>query len=102
MAHRQFMVTDTNPNDVTGGGGCICDEVKQRDCKPPFAVFYGNEMESLASPHVVVCRACYQALAEAFDGEILSAGEKSPVEPAPEVELPASEFAELDLEDLRI
>jgi hypothetical protein len=96
MAHGQFQVSDTNPNDVTGGGGCICDQERQVDCQPPFAVFPGNEMDSLASPHVVVCRRCYELIGEAFQGEILSAGEKSPVE----ITLGPGDFE--DLEDLRI
>lgn len=58
MAQGQFQLSDTNPNDSTGGGGCICDEVRQTDCRPPFVVLYGNTMDSPVSPHVVVCARC--------------------------------------------
>jgi hypothetical protein len=71
-----FMVSDTNPNDTTGGGGCICDPIRQIDCKPPYAIFPGNDMENIASPHVVVCKSCAEAMVEQMThGEILSAGE---------------------------
>lgn len=76
MPYQMFQVTDVNPNDTTGGGGCICDPEKQIDCKPPYAVFVGNDMESIASPHVVVCRGCAAAVLEAMNGEILAAGER--------------------------
>lgn len=75
MPHAIFQVTSINPNDNTGGGGCVCDPQRQRDCKPPFAVFPGNEMDSLASPHVVICKTCAEHVVKAFQGEILAAGE---------------------------
>lgn len=101
MAHGQFVVSDTNPNDTTGGGGCICDPQHQTDCTPPFAIFYGNDMESPASPHVVVCQACFASIGTAFGGEIKSAGEKGNF-PFVDVELPEDQVEELDPEDLEI
>jgi hypothetical protein len=77
MSHKLFFVSDTNPNDTTGGGGCICSPVKQIDCKAPFVIFPGNDMEDVGSPNVVVCQACLVAGVEACDGEVLSAGEKN-------------------------
>lgn len=62
MPHKMFFVTDENPNDTTGGGGCVCDPAKQQDCKPPYAVFPANDMESIASPHVVICASCAYAV----------------------------------------
>lgn len=58
MPHKMFFVTDENPNDTTGGGGCVCDPQRQQDCKPPYAVFPGNDMENIASPHVVLSFDC--------------------------------------------
>lgn len=58
MAHQQFMLSEVNPNDSTGGGGCICDENAQTDCKAPFVVCYQNTMDSAVSPHVVACASC--------------------------------------------
>jgi hypothetical protein len=78
MSHGQFHISTQNPNDVTGGGGCICSPEKQTDCRGPYAVFYANELESIASPHVVVGLPCLKAaLRAAEDGEALSAGERS-------------------------
>lgn len=103
MAHGQFAVSDTNPNDVTGGGGCICDELQQADCKPPYIICYSNEMASNISPHVVACATCVEEMFDALGGEILGAGENSPVHAQPEIELPESEYQELpDISDLRI
>lgn len=88
MSATRFHVTDVNPNDTVGGGGCLCSESKVSDCKPPFVVFYVQEMESNASPHAVACQACIDAAGDALRGEILSAGEVShPAEAEPEPEL---------------
>jgi len=79
MAYQQFIVSDTNPNDTHGGGGCVCDPAKQSDCKPPYIVAYGNDMESAVSPHVVVCQNCVCRMTELLGGEALSAGERGSV-----------------------
>lgn len=76
MSHKLFFVSDTNPNDTTGGGGCVCSPERQPDCKPPYVVFPGNDMENIASPHVVLCQACVTAAVAATHGEILAAGER--------------------------
>lgn len=75
MTHQLFIVSDHNPNDTTGGGGCVCSPAKQTDCKPPFAIFPANDMESIASPHVVICQNCAAAVLAKMDVEVLSAGE---------------------------
>jgi hypothetical protein len=77
MSHKLFYVSSINPNDTTGGGGCICSPERQPDCKPPYVVFPGNDMENIASPHVVACQACLEAGAAACLGEVLDAGEPS-------------------------
>lgn len=82
MSHKQFIVSDVNPNDTLGGGGCICDPRKQIDCKPPYVVFYGNDMLVDNSPHVVACKSCIDDCAEKLKGEVLSAGERGGVVPA--------------------
>jgi hypothetical protein len=79
MPHQFFQVVTQNPNDVTGGGGCVCDPQKQIDCRPPYAVFPGNDMENVASPHVVVCLACAEAVLEKCQGEALVGGESGRV-----------------------
>jgi hypothetical protein len=75
MPHQFFQVVTANPNDVTGGGGCVCDPAKQIDCRPPYAVFPGNDMENVASPHVVICAGCAEAVVRACQGEYLAGGE---------------------------
>lgn len=68
-----FKLSDSNPNDLTGGGGCICAETKQTDCKAPFIVCYGNEMFSVQSPHVVACANCVGEMRKLIEtGEQLS------------------------------
>ncbi len=75
MPHKMFFTSDTNPNDTTGGGGCICDPEAQRDCLPPYLIFPGQSLEGIASPHVVACYECLRAGAAACLGEIGGAGE---------------------------
>ncbi len=70
MTFQMFHVTDENPNDTTGGGGCVCSATKQPDCKPPYVVLPGNDMENISSPHVVVCRACAVAMTQLLGPEI--------------------------------
>lgn len=61
---ENFKITQVNPNDDVGGGGCVCSAVKAADCEPPFAVFFGTETDSNLSPHVVICRRCAEAVVE--------------------------------------
>lgn len=75
MASELFHVSDVNPNESVGGGGCACSEAKSEDCKPPYVVFYAQEMASNLSPHVVVCQRCIDAAQRKLQGEALAAGE---------------------------
>jgi hypothetical protein len=76
MSHQQFNVSDRNPNETTGGGGCICDRRKLTDCKGPFVVFYGNLMEDPKSPHPVLCYACARKAVDRMENEVpLAIGE---------------------------
>ncbi len=79
MSNALFFVTDTNPNDNTGGGGCVCSPMKQVDCQPPYVVFPGNDMENISSPNVVICALCIDAADAALIGERLGAGEPSTI-----------------------
>lgn len=73
------FLSDTNPNETSGGGGClVCGPRKNVDQRGPFAVVVNeNEMESNVSPAPVVCATCLDELNTAFASEALSAGEKS-------------------------
>lgn len=75
MSHALFFVSDTNPNDTTGGGGCICSPERQSDCRAPYLIFPGNDMENIASPSVVVGAPCVRAMFRSLEGEVLQAGE---------------------------
>lgn len=59
-----IFVTDVNPNEVTGGGGCVvCGSIRSPDQEGPFYVITNdNEMESNVSPHVVLCETCRSLL----------------------------------------
>ena len=99
MASEQFTVSDTNPNDAVGGGGCVCSETESPDCKPPYAVFYASETASNISPHTVICLNCAAAFVEAAKGEVAQVGEKDPeqeiITTATVVELPPDDFEEV-------
>lgn len=75
MTHKLMFASDANPNDTTGGGGCVCSPERQIDCKPPYVLLPGNEMDGIASPHVVMCKGCAEYAVKLMEGEILAAGE---------------------------
>ena len=80
---QRYSISATNPNESVGGGGCLCSETKCTDAGGPYAVFYGNEMDSGLSPHVVICAPCARGFVDALDGgaETIQAGEPVPVLP---------------------
>jgi hypothetical protein len=73
-----FEVVATNPNDAVGGGGCLCSESRDVDCKGPYAVFYAQEMASNASPHAVLSIDCAQAFLDQAAKEVIAGGEADP------------------------
>jgi hypothetical protein len=92
MASQLFVVSDTNPNQVTGCGGCVCAEASEPDCKPPFVVFTNCDTDDPRRPRVVVCETCLKAAAEAVEGEALSVGEPAGEYVEPESPNDASDF----------
>lgn len=85
MSYGQFIVSDHNPNDTAGGGGCACDPRKQEDCHGPYIVCFGNDMEDALSPHVVIGCSCVDRMhAMLHEGEALSAGEDNVVPDSPD------------------
>ena len=98
---ENFKIVDVNPNDNVGGGGCLCSESKDTDCKGPFAVFYTTDMSSNVSPHPVIGAGCLRAAVAALDGEVLAGGEPTP-EPPPAPEEPEEiegDFVEEEVEE---
>lgn len=70
-----------NPNDTTGGGGCLCHPIKATDTVGPFVVFEATETDSNLSPYAVLCAECFDQCKKLFeDGDELAGGENSPVE----------------------
>lgn len=55
---QRFYISETNPNDSIGGGGCACSDGKVEDRGGPYAIFHCIETDSNGSPHVVVCAPC--------------------------------------------
>lgn len=68
MSLGNFSISQSNPNDQIGGGGCVCSPTKVA-CDGPYAVFQGCETDSNVSPHVVVSLACAQAFAKRAGSE---------------------------------
>ncbi len=74
-----FSVTDKNPNDPAGGGGCMCSPVKTDQCRPPYCVFHAAEMLAPRSPMAVMSLACAQRFVTAVE----PANKPAPAKPAP-------------------
>lgn len=67
MSAGMWKVVEVNPNDVTGGSGCLCDEVEGRDTKGPFVAFISQDMDSNLSPTPVLCAGCARQCVEELD-----------------------------------
>lgn len=74
--HGHYQLSDNNPNDQHGGGGCILNELKQQDCEGPYFCYYSNEMASNLSPIVVVCASHVRDMFDDLDAEQISVGER--------------------------
>jgi hypothetical protein len=76
MAAGRFVLSDTNPNNQIGGGGCACSPLACDDQGGPYAVFPASETDNNMSPHLVVCAGCAELIVQqAVNGELLSLGE---------------------------
>lgn len=73
----RFVVSDQNPNDGIGGGGCLCSPTKCVDCKPPYLIFPATETDNNLSPHAVLSVNCARqgVRAAGKKGNIVTAGE---------------------------
>lgn len=58
MGRDHFMISATNPNERSGGGGCLCSPAKLADARGPYIVFTGVETDSAFSPYAVLCADC--------------------------------------------
>jgi hypothetical protein len=77
-----WVISETNPNEDIGGGGCVCSETKCEDCKGPYVVCYATEMANNLSPHTVISLNCAREwLAAAEDKTaVLASGQGDTVE----------------------
>lgn len=89
---QRYYISETNPNDSIGGGGCLCSEGRCEDRGGPYAVFHVTETDSNLSPHAVVCAPCVRAVVVDLDGdaERLKAGE-------PVIDVESVEIADTDV-----
>lgn len=67
-----FHVVDHNPNETTGGGGCVCSPTGVAGCDGPYIVCAGNDMEAVYSPHVVIGVNCVKAFSRELQKEALA------------------------------
>lgn len=81
MSACRYQLVDINPNDVTGGKGCLCSEMENPDTEGPYFVFPGNDMENPLSPHAVLCAGCVRGAFADLDEEVLSGGENMSFQP---------------------
>jgi hypothetical protein len=66
---QRFTISETNPNDSIGGGGCLCSEVRHEDRGGPYAVFPFTEQVSGLSPHIVICAPCVRSVCAGLGDE---------------------------------
>jgi hypothetical protein len=71
-----YSVTETNPNDATGGGGCLCSDTKVEGTTGPYVVFNAVETDFIGSPFPVLCSGCLcdafnKAIGEEVVGELM-------------------------------
>ena len=73
---ENFVLSKTNPNDSTGGKGCLCSNRETKDCKPPFVVFQGPKLQDRLSPFPVACQNCISQALKGMDdtAELLTIG----------------------------
>lgn len=78
-----FTIRSKNPNAEYGGGGCLCSDMKDEDCKGPYVVWDAVDMASPSNPYPVACQRCItHALHKMDEGAVLDKKD----EPAPEKE----------------
>lgn len=102
MSLEQFTITDRNPNDESGGGGCLCSPNKKvASCIGPFVVFQNAEVAGDPdagvhnSPHAVACNRCVLQAGQRLQfSDALAAGESA------ERSAAAPDEANVDFDDL--
>lgn len=70
-----FSMSDVNPNDAAGFGGCLCSETRLTTQTGPFLVFHGTETDCAQSPFPVICSGCVRAACVKLAGEAITDAE---------------------------
>lgn len=73
----QFHLSEQNPNDVVGGGGCLCHPDGGDETRGPFIIFTPTTVDEPLSPHAVLCEHCVGECAVALTPD---APPESPIE----------------------
>lgn len=54
----QVSLSETNPNETTGGAGCLCHPRGGDETRGPFFLFPQTSTDDNLSPHAVLCEHC--------------------------------------------
>jgi len=54
----QFHISDENPNETTGGAGCLCHPRGSDETRGPYVIFTPTTTDDNLSPHAVLCEHC--------------------------------------------
>lgn len=71
---RRHILVETNPNDVSGGGGCACGIRRTADTTGPYTVWPLTDAEDVKSPAIVVCAPCLETAHAELAGGAQSGG----------------------------
>lgn len=93
----QFSLSDENPNEITGGGGCLCHPRGSDETRGPFFIFTPTTTDDNLSPHAVLCAHCacdakedvleHEEKAEPLTLEVIEEITLPPDDPDPDTEL---------------
>ena len=75
--------SDENPNDLIGGGGCLCHPRGSDETRGPFTIFTPTTTDDNLSPHAVLCDHCAHVVVaaseEVTEAEVVEEPETVPV-----------------------
>lgn len=54
----QVSLSETNPNETTGGAGCLCHPRGSDETRGPYFLFPPTGTDDNLSPHAVLCEHC--------------------------------------------
>lgn len=99
MSNGSFIISNENPNDTHGGGGCLCSEMQPATRGPKYVVFEGCDTDSPISPRSVICTQCVDLIQQRLDAKVSDEKTKS-VAKKVDLELPETAVSEDTVEGL--